>query len=474
MDASPDIVEVAPGILRLQLPIDFTGLGHVNTYALEDDKGFTLVDPGLPGEESWMALRSRMNAAGIPLERVHTIVVTHSHPDHFGGAGLLAEESGGAIVASDRFRTFFDPDDIDDRELEAADDIDPEESPIPSIRIERPAPWGGSTVGPPPDARAKMLAHHADLLKWFKPPRPSHRVADRDHITLGGRDWVGLFTPGHTDDHLCLYDEEGGVLLVGDQVLPTITPHISGLIAGDPLLRYLESLDRLSDLPHVSTVLPAHGQPFEDLPGRARRSSTTTTNGWASCSRSVTPQAGPTLSTSHTSSSLRGHGAPWPRPRPSHTWSICGRRVHCSVVKRLASCCITCDPRHQRVEVARTQGLRPLRLVVALPERSLVVLLRESRSIPQVGSIPYVDSTHVECSAQGVQDVHQDQGSSLECNALGIRVSDVDGPPEYLGEQLCRIVPRPFWPTRILPSPAVHVFRSRLMVHHWTRFPHHR
>src|ERR1700685_517468 len=77
-DASPEIVEVAPGILRLQLPIDFTGLGHVNTYALEDDKGFTLVDPGLPGEESWMALRSRMNAAGIPLELVHTIVVTHS------------------------------------------------------------------------------------------------------------------------------------------------------------------------------------------------------------------------------------------------------------------------------------------------------------------------------------------------------------------------------------------------------------
>ena len=269
MDASPDIVEVVPGILRLQLPIDFTGLGHVNTYALEDEKGFTLVDPGLPGEESWNALRGRMNAAGIPLDRVHTIVVTHSHPDHFGGAGLLAQESGGAIVASDRFRTFFDPDDIDDRELEAADDINPDESPIPSIRIERPAPWGGSTVGPPPEARARMLANQEQLFKWFKPPRPSLRVADCDHITLGGRDWVGLFTSGHTDDHLCLYDEEGGVLLSGDQVLPTITPHISGLIPGDPLLMYLESLDRLSALPHVSTVLPAHGQPFQNLAARA-------------------------------------------------------------------------------------------------------------------------------------------------------------------------------------------------------------
>ena len=183
-------------------------------------------------------LRGRMDAAGIPLARVHSIVVTHSHPDHFGGAGLLAEESGGAIVASDRFRTFFDPEDIDDRELEAADDIDPDESPIPSIRIERPAPWGGSTIGPPPEARAKMLAHQADFFRWFKPPRPSRRVADSDHIALGGRDWVGLFTPGHTDDHLCLYDEEGGVLLSGDQVLPTITPHISGLI---PEIRFFST-----------------------------------------------------------------------------------------------------------------------------------------------------------------------------------------------------------------------------------------
>jgi len=269
MDASPDIIEVARGILRLQLPIDFTGLGHVNTYALEDAKGFAFIDPGLPGEEPWKILRHRMDAAGIPLRRVHTIVVTHSHPDHFGGAGLLAEKSGGTIVASERFRTFFDAADFDERELEEADGIDGGKTPISGIRLGGPSPWGGSTIGPPPDARKRMLAHRAEGFKWFKVPRPSHRVADRDRVTFGGRDWVGLFTPGHTDDHLCFYDEESGILLSGDQVLPTITPHISGLIPGDSLLMYTESLERLSALPHVSLVLPAHGQPFHDLSGRA-------------------------------------------------------------------------------------------------------------------------------------------------------------------------------------------------------------
>ena len=54
--ASEEITEVAPGILRLQLPIALPGLGHVNTYAIEDGDGFALVDPGLPGEPSWKAL----------------------------------------------------------------------------------------------------------------------------------------------------------------------------------------------------------------------------------------------------------------------------------------------------------------------------------------------------------------------------------------------------------------------------------
>ena len=108
--ASAEVVEVASGILRLQLPIEFTGLGHVNTYALEDADGFTVIDPGLPGKANWDHLQERFDAAGIPVRRVHTVLITHSHPDHFGGAGLLAEESGARVVAGSAFRTWWDPD----------------------------------------------------------------------------------------------------------------------------------------------------------------------------------------------------------------------------------------------------------------------------------------------------------------------------------------------------------------------------
>ncbi len=264
-EASPEIIEVAPGILRLQLPIDFTGLGHVNTYALEDGDGFALVDPGLPGEANWKVLVQRMDAAGIPLSRVHTVIVTHSHPDHFGGAGLLAEKAGARVVTSEHFKLWWDPLDIDDDELHAIDD-DPADDDLPFPL--RSTPWGGTPPGPPPEQRAKFLESFTAGATFFRPPRPTHRVADGEYVLLAGREWMGLFTPGHTDDHLCLFDPTEGVLLAGDQVLPTITPHVSGLIEGDSLALFVESLDRLAALDGVTTVLPAHGHPFTDLPGR--------------------------------------------------------------------------------------------------------------------------------------------------------------------------------------------------------------
>jgi glyoxylase-like metal-dependent hydrolase (beta-lactamase superfamily II) len=285
-DASTEIVEVSPGILRLQLPIQFTGLGHVNCYALEDRRGFAVVDPGLPGKKSWQALTDRLDRASIPLRRVHTVVVTHSHPDHFGGAGLLAERTGADILTSSLFRTWWDPDE-DDTELAAGTVEEPVEertegglAPRPSAGkggrrgrqsmspFGRPTPWGGRTERLPLAGRLRMALMRLGARRWFRTPRPTIRVADDDTTMLAGREWFGVLTPGHTADHLCLFDPEGGVLLSGDHVLPTITPHISGMVSDDSLEDYIRSLDRVLQLDTVHTVLPAHGHPFTTLDTR--------------------------------------------------------------------------------------------------------------------------------------------------------------------------------------------------------------
>jgi glyoxylase-like metal-dependent hydrolase (beta-lactamase superfamily II) len=67
-----------------------------------------------------------------------------------------------------------------------------------------------------------------------------------------------------------LFDPEEGVMLSGDHVVPTITPHISGMSANpDPLLGFFQSLDKIASFgAQVRISLPAHGKPFEALADR--------------------------------------------------------------------------------------------------------------------------------------------------------------------------------------------------------------
>jgi glyoxylase-like metal-dependent hydrolase (beta-lactamase superfamily II) len=246
------------------------GLGHVNTYALEDERGFALVDPGLPGPESWEALMQRLATAGIPLQRVHTTIVTHSHPDHFGGADQLAEEAGADILTHESFRSLVTEtnDDIDMDLLEASED---ELVEIWKRRFAsfEPTPWGTTREPPPDDAIRRWIVMGEGGHKRFRGPDPTIRVADNEVVRLANRDWFAVHTPGHTMDHLCLFDPEEGVLLAGDHVLPTITPHIAGTSdVEDPLATFFASLDKVAALDGLTCALPAHGHPFEDLSGR--------------------------------------------------------------------------------------------------------------------------------------------------------------------------------------------------------------
>jgi glyoxylase-like metal-dependent hydrolase (beta-lactamase superfamily II) len=262
--ATEAIEEPAPGILRLQLPIHMPGLGHVNCYAMEDSRGWTVVDPGMPGPKSWKAMVARFADAGFSVRDVHTVVVTHSHIDHFGGAGRLRKEAGAEVVSSRSFRTWWDPDDVDDVDPWEGVEFNREGKPW-----DRETPWGGKAPRPPLKARLRFQLLRPLMKRAFATPSPSRRLDDAEVTTIGGREWVAVHTPGHTPDHLCLFDPAGGVLLSGDHVLPTITPHISGVDAGpDPLARFEDSLQKVKELDGVEHVLPAHGCPFHDLGGR--------------------------------------------------------------------------------------------------------------------------------------------------------------------------------------------------------------
>jgi glyoxylase-like metal-dependent hydrolase (beta-lactamase superfamily II) len=296
--ASEEVTEVAPGVLRMQLPIWMPGLGHVNMYGLVDDQGLAVVDPGLPGPQSWKALKTRLATAGYKLKDVHTVVVTHSHPDHFGGAGRIAREADAELVTHHSFSTWtvkgpsaqraLSESEARRAETEAAaiaqsvdrlpeelptiaDDPDvvhddTEETEATAMKWGTVTPWGTKNPGPP--LKRRMMIRAMRLL--FTPPNPTKRVHHGDRLRLAQRDWFAIHTPGHTVDHLCLFDPETGTLLCGDHVLPTITPHVSGVRKADSLKSYLATLDLVAQLDGVELGLPAHGHPFHDVPGRVK------------------------------------------------------------------------------------------------------------------------------------------------------------------------------------------------------------
>ena len=277
--------EVAPGVIRLQLPVSMPGLGHVNCYAMEDSKGIALVDPGLPGPRTWRHLKRKLAAAGLAVDRVHTVVITHSHPDHFGQAARLAKRAGADIVTHKSFRTFLDPtaEELDDEthtvfdggSASKGDSTNTDAAPtVPRSAdfgpLSRTTPWGGKPFQLPMTRRIQFWAMRKAAGRFIGTPTPTKRLEEAEVLQLGNRDWVAVHTPGHTQDHLCLWDPVNGVMISGDHILPTITPHISGLGAtADPLADFFRSLDRMQTFDGVVTVLPAHGLEFDHLKGRA-------------------------------------------------------------------------------------------------------------------------------------------------------------------------------------------------------------
>ncbi|SFR18836.1 Metallo-beta-lactamase superfamily protein [Desulfoscipio geothermicus DSM 3669] len=90
-------------------------------------------------------------------------------------------------------------------------------------------------------------------------------MINREARTVAGQIQI-LWTPGHSDGHICLFEEKEGVLLAGDHLLYEIKPNISywPLTDENPLNNYLQSMDIFEKLP-IRLVLPGHGQVFQNI-----------------------------------------------------------------------------------------------------------------------------------------------------------------------------------------------------------------
>jgi glyoxylase-like metal-dependent hydrolase (beta-lactamase superfamily II) len=250
----PEAREVAPGIWKITLPIPFP-LRTVNVHALLGNGGWALVDAGIGVPDSRAAFWAGLQRVGLGLDKLRAIVLTHHHPDHIGLSGELQEQSNAAV--------YMHP--IDAAAIQVI------WSGTMSERFGRISQFFGQHGMPPTDFWFTQVDPQVMRSIIRVPPHETITpVEDGEYITLVGERYRVIWTPGHSDGHICLFRERDGVFLVADHVLPRITPNVGLYSEKDrknPLADYLNSLVKVSTLP-ASIVLPGHGEPFMDLAGR--------------------------------------------------------------------------------------------------------------------------------------------------------------------------------------------------------------
>jgi glyoxylase-like metal-dependent hydrolase (beta-lactamase superfamily II) len=237
----PPPVSLDDGIHLIAAPLPFRAPSWVNCYAIEAGDGIALIDCGCDWEPGHTALESGLKAVGLADAPIHTLIVSHLHPDHVGMAPRVITEHGSRFVMHERasrlVHRYNDTPGLIARNFELAGRHGVPDHEIPPLADLGPRPAYMPLIDPPDSV-----------------------VSDGDRIDLAdGRHLEVLHTPGHDPSHICLRDSRSGVIFSGDHVLPRISPVIMfDEEFEDALGDYLHSLRRLLEIP-IGLTYPAHG-----------------------------------------------------------------------------------------------------------------------------------------------------------------------------------------------------------------------
>ena len=262
----PPTEAVRPGLWSIGVPFPDNPLGYTLVYLIESDRGPVIVDAGWDDDASWDALVEGFRTAGTNVSKCYGVLVTHVHPDHHGLSGRVREASDAWVamherdaVTVERLSSAMKHDGRHRGPAQTSPDFTDE---LTAVLLDAGA------------SEAELIAAPAQVRRRsrrFRPlAAPDRGIDDGARVDVPGWDIDAVWTPGHTPGHVCFHVPEHRVLLSGDHVLPTITPHISISRrdrAGDPLGDFLESLQKVARL-DTEEVLPAHRHRFGDLAQR--------------------------------------------------------------------------------------------------------------------------------------------------------------------------------------------------------------
>jgi glyoxylase-like metal-dependent hydrolase (beta-lactamase superfamily II) len=156
-----------------------------NCYLVRSQDGALLIDVGLNG--SLKMIRSRMVAAGIDINALRLILISHADGDHYGGLAALKALATKAVICASQ----------------------PEADAMAKGQMSRPLKARGiqgflfrliSPFFKSPPVKVDRVINPGDSFAW-----------------LGGL--VTLDSRGHTPGHLSFYSKSTGILFAGDSIL---------------------------------------------------------------------------------------------------------------------------------------------------------------------------------------------------------------------------------------------------------------
>jgi glyoxylase-like metal-dependent hydrolase (beta-lactamase superfamily II) len=244
-------LQVAPGVVWIRMPLPMR-LDHINIWALEDGDGWTIVDTGMryaATADVW----GRLLTGRLENRPVKRVLVTHMHPDHIGMAGWLTRRFDCRLwVTRLEYLTV---------RMLAADSG--REAPEDAIAFYHAAGWDAAQLEV---YRARFGSFGGAI---YSLPDSYRRISDGEKILIGKHAWRVIVGTGHSPEHACLYCEDLGVLISGDQVLPRISSNVSVFPTepeANPLGDWVHSLRTLKhEVPNNVLVLPSHNECFRGL-----------------------------------------------------------------------------------------------------------------------------------------------------------------------------------------------------------------
>jgi glyoxylase-like metal-dependent hydrolase (beta-lactamase superfamily II) len=239
---------VLPGVWRLRLPLPWPGVPHCNAWALAAGSGVVLVDTGLGGPGAVRQLELALSQAGLRLEHIRLLLVTHAHSDHYGLAGPIVDAAGCELWMHPNHahmtKRAADPERTLQRRLEVA-----RQSGVPEDalrRYEAAQRDGGADFGVD-----RIVLPDRDLVRGVE--------VETDLGT-----WHVYETPGHAPSHVCLHQPDRAILISGDHLLGRVSLYFDYGYTPDPTGEFLSSLDTIDALP-ARLCLSGHGRPFIDV-----------------------------------------------------------------------------------------------------------------------------------------------------------------------------------------------------------------